>query len=154
MNENQKTARILSSITEEQWEAILNLLQTKGEMETYLNFKQEQHQLRDKVDELLLKLGASMKISGYKYLSEAIVMVCENKSLEQDFTQKLYPYMARINNVKQQKITHSIFYCIKIMYDRGDKELLKEITGYPTVDKEKPTNSEFILILARYVKSI
>ena len=94
-----------------------------------------------------------MKISGYKYLSEAIVMVCENKSLEQDFTQKLYPYMARINAVKQQKITHSMLYCIKLMYNSGDKKLLKEITGYPTAEKERPSNSEFILTLARYIKS-
>ena len=90
-----------------------------------------------------------LEIKGYQYLRDAIVMVVEDMDLLGAVTKELYPAIAKQNKTTPSRVERAIRHAIEVAWNRGRLETINDLFGYTVQhDKGKPTNSEFIAIIA------
>lgn len=101
------------------------------------------------VTSILHQMGVPAHIKGYQYLRDAIVFVAEDVNLLGAVTKELYPMIAEKYNTTASRVERAIRHGIELAWDRGNIELMNKYFGY-TIDVErgKPTNSEFIAMIA------
>ena len=63
-------------------------------------------------------------------------------------TKELYPAIAKINNTTSSRVERAIRHAIEVAWNRGKTDTVKSIFGNGDKDIGKPTNSEFIAIIA------
>ena len=64
-------------------------------------------------------------------------------------TKALYPQVAKKYNTTPSRVERAIRHAIEVAWDRGDIEVLQRYFGYTVSGvKGKPTNSEFIALIA------
>ena len=64
-------------------------------------------------------------------------------------TKVLYPAVARKFSTTPSRVERAIRHAIEVAWDRGDLETLQKFFGYTVSNiKGKPTNSEFIAMIA------
>ena len=101
------------------------------------------------VTEIIHEIGIPAHIKGYQYIREAIVEVVEDMDLIYAVTKALYPQVARKYNTTPSRVERAIRHAIEVAWDRGDIEVLQKYFGYTVSNiKGKPTNSEFIAMIA------
>ena len=67
-------------------------------------------------------------------------------------TKVLYPTVARRYNTTPSCVERAIRHAIEVACNRGDLEVLQRFFGYTISNaKGKPTNSEFIAMIADYL---
>ena len=67
-------------------------------------------------------------------------------------TKVLYPTVARRYNTTPSCVERAIRHAIEVAWNRGDLEVLQRFFGYTISNaKGKPTNSEFIAMIADYL---
>lgn len=88
-------------------------------------------------------------IKGYQYLREGIILTVRNMEVINAVTKVLYPEIAKRFGTTPSRVERAIRHAIEVAWDRGDLETLQKYFGY-TVNsaKGKPTNSEFIAMIA------
>lgn len=98
-------------------------------------------------------IGVPAHILGYTYLREAIIMCCTDPTCISGITKVLYPSIARKNQTTPSRVERAIRHAIEVGWSRGNMDVLNSIFGY-TIDsaKGKPTNSEFIAMLADNIR--
>jgi len=102
-----------------------------------------------RVTSLLHDIGVPAHIKGYQYLRDSIMMVISNPEVINAVTKVLYPEVARRYNTTPSRVERAIRHAIEVAWDRGDVEQIQKIFGYTVSNqKGKPTNSEFIAMLA------
>ncbi|AFV11825.1 stage 0 sporulation transcription factor Spo0A [Thermacetogenium phaeum DSM 12270] len=101
------------------------------------------------VTNLIHQMGVPAHVRGYQYIRDAIIMVVEETSLLGAVTKELYPAIAEKYNTTPSRVERAIRHAIELAWDRGNVELMNKFFGY-TIDVErgKPTNSEFIAMVA------
>jgi len=105
--------------------------------------------LFSEVTNVMHKIGIPAHVKGYQYIREAILMVVEDVSLLGAVTKELYPDIAKKYDTASSRVERGIRHAIELAWERGHTETLKQIFGYSmNVDRQKPTNSEFIALLA------
>lgn len=106
-----------------------------------------------KIAETLKELGVPADLSGYFYLRKAIELMVQDMSYMHGITKKLYPDVAKKFNTTPSRAERAIRHAIEVACYRGNIELQHKIFGN-TVDanKGKPTNSEFIVTVADWLK--
>lgn len=88
-------------------------------------------------------------IKGYQYLREAIILTINDMDIINAVTKVLYPEVARKFNTTPSRVERAIRHAIEVAWDRGDIETLQKFFGYTVSNiKGKPTNSEFIAMIA------
>lgn len=101
------------------------------------------------VTNMMHQLGIPAHVKGYQYIRDAILMVIEDVSLLGAVTKELYPAIAKKYNTAPSRVERGIRHAIELAWERGHMETLKRIFGYSmNIEKQKPTNSEFIALLA------
>jgi len=107
------------------------------------------HNLVSDVTTVMHQIGIPAHVKGYQYIREAILMVVEDVSLLGAVTKELYPDIAKKYNTASSRVERGIRHAIELAWERGNKDSLKRIFGYSmNVERQKPTNSEFIALLA------
>jgi two-component system response regulator (stage 0 sporulation protein A) len=104
-----------------------------------------------KVYGLIRRLGATSKYKGYYFLAEAIKMRMDYQDEPIKITKDIYPHLATKFRSTPMNIEHDIRTVINVCWITN-KDTLEEIAGYPL--NYKPTNSEFVDILAYYLKHL
>ncbi|MBQ0038270.1 MAG: sporulation transcription factor Spo0A [Clostridiales bacterium] len=101
------------------------------------------------VTEVIHEIGVPAHIKGYQYLREAIMIAVEDMEVINAVTKVLYPEVAKRFSTTPSRVERAIRHAIEVAWDRGDLETLQDYFGY-TVNsaKGKPTNSEFIAMIA------
>ena len=95
---------------------------------------------------MIHEIGVPAHIKGYHYLREAIYLSVKDMELVGSITKLLYPEIARIYRINNEKVERAIRSVIEVGWERGKEELYEEIFGYSkSFGKIRPTNSEFIL---------
>lgn len=106
-------------------------------------------QLRNIVTSIIHEIGVPAHIKGYQYLREAILMAVENMDVINAVTKALYPAVAARYSTTASRVERAIRHAIEVAWDRGDLETLQKYFGYTVSNtKGKPTNSEFIALIA------
>jgi len=105
--------------------------------------------LKDMVTEIIHDVGVPAHIKGYQYLRQAIILTVNDMEIINAVTKVLYPAVAEHFATTPSRVERAIRHAIEVAWDRGDLETLQKYFGY-TVNstKGKPTNSEFIAMIA------
>ena len=101
------------------------------------------------VTNLIHEVGVPAHIKGYQYLREAIMMVIKDIDVINQITKSLYPQIASKFNTTPSRVERAIRHAIEVAWGRGDQKTVEKIFGYTiSAAKRKPTNSEFIAMIA------
>ncbi len=111
------------------------------------------YDLEAMVTEFIHELGVPAHIKGYQYVRTAIMMVVENMELLNYITKQLYPVIAKKYSTTSSRVERAIRHSIEVAWTRGRPETMNKVFGY-TIDngKGKPTNSEFIAMVADRIR--
>ena len=105
------------------------------------------------VAKLMHEVGVPASIRGYDYIRESILMALSDRSVLKSITKELYPSIAQKNDTTASRVERAIRHAVEVAWQRGDVEVLNGIFGYTVKStKGKPTNGEFISMLAERVK--
>lgn len=105
--------------------------------------------LESTVTAIIHEIGVPAHIKGYQYLRDAIMRAAKDRAVMDGVTKVLYPDIARQYRTTASRVERAIRHAIEVAWDRGDLDTLQHYFGY-TVNaaKGKPTNSEFIALIA------
>lgn len=101
------------------------------------------------VTSVIHEIGVPAHIKGYQYLREAIMIAVRDMDVINAITKVLYPQVAKTFQTTPSRVERAIRHAIEVAWDRGDLETLQQFFGYTVSNtKGKPTNSEFIALIA------
>jgi len=101
------------------------------------------------VTNIIHEIGVPAHIKGYQYLREAIIIAIEDMDVINAITKVLYPQVAKTFQTTPSRVERAIRHAIEVAWDRGDLDTLQRFFGYTVSNtKGKPTNSEFIALIA------
>ncbi|ACV62870.1 sporulation transcriptional activator Spo0A [Desulfofarcimen acetoxidans DSM 771] len=101
------------------------------------------------VTNIIHEMGVPAHIKGYHYLRDAILMVINEVNLLGAVTKELYPMIAEKYHTTPSRVERAIRHAIELAWDRGNVEMMTKYFGYTiNLDRGKPTNSEFIAMVA------
>ncbi len=105
--------------------------------------------LEAQVTRIIHQVGIPAHIKGYQYLRCAIMMVVKDPGVIGEVTKTLYPGVAKEFSTTSSRVERAIRHAIEVAWDRGDVDMLNSFFGYTVqVGKGKPTNSEFVAMIA------
>ena len=105
--------------------------------------------LETEITNIIHEIGVPAHIKGYMYLREAITMVVNDMELLSAVTKELYPSIAKKYNTTASRVERAIRHAIEVAWGRGQVDAINKLFGYTIHnEKGKPTNSEFIAIIA------
>ena len=111
--------------------------------------RNDKNSIEAMVTGIIHEIGVPAHIKGYQYLREAIIIAVGDMDVINAITKVLYPQVAKTFQTTPSRVERAIRHAIEVAWDRGDLETLQKYFGY-TVNgaKGKPTNSEFIAMIA------
>ncbi|EJA6348291.1 sporulation transcription factor Spo0A [Clostridioides difficile] len=105
--------------------------------------------IETEITNIIHEIGVPAHIKGYLYLREAIKMVIDNVELLGAVTKELYPSIAKKFNTTPSRVERAIRHAIEVAWSRGKVDTINQLFGYTVHNtKGKPTNSEFIAMIA------
>jgi two-component system response regulator (stage 0 sporulation protein A) len=105
--------------------------------------------LEAKVTNVLHEIGVPAHIRGYHYMREAIMMSVEDLDVLNYITKELYPSIAKKCGTTPSRVERAIRHAIEVAFSRGKIDVIDSLFGYTVnTHKGKPTNSEFIALIA------
>ena len=117
------------------------------------NIKVNGEPVEVKITNLIHDLGVPAHIKGYQYLREAILMAVNNEEIINAVTKSLYPLLAKKYETTPSRVERAIRHAIEVAWNRGEIAVHDKIFGYTVnSNKGKPTNSEFIALIADKIR--
>lgn len=107
------------------------------------------NELEIMITDIIHQIGVPAHIKGYHYLREAIMLSVNNPDIINSITKQLYPTVAKKFQTTPSRVERAIRHGIEVAWDRGNVDVLNSYFGYTIhVGRGKPTNSEFIAMIA------
>lgn len=114
-----------------------------------LNEENQKVSIETDVTNVIHEIGVPAHIKGYQYLRDSIIMAVEDTDILNSITKVLYPAIAKKYQTTASRVERAIRHAIEVAWSRGKMETLEELFGYTVNNgKGKPTNSEFIALIA------
>ncbi|WP_249871951.1 sporulation transcription factor Spo0A [Oceanobacillus saliphilus] len=111
--------------------------------------ERKKQDLEANITNIIHEIGVPAHIKGYMYLREAITMVYNDIELLGSITKVLYPDIAKKFNTTASRVERAIRHAIEVAWSRGNIDSISALFGYTiNISKAKPTNSEFIAMVA------
>lgn len=105
--------------------------------------------IENDVTEIIREIGIPAHIKGYQYIREGIIMAVNDMNMLNYITKLLYPSIAKKYKTTSSSVERAIRHAIEVAWGRGKIEVIEEMFGYTvSAGKGKPTNSEFIALIA------
>ncbi|MBS5652387.1 sporulation transcription factor Spo0A [uncultured Eubacterium sp.] len=105
------------------------------------------------VTAIIHDVGVPAHIKGYQYLREAIIMSVNDTEMLNSITKILYPTIAKKYQTTSSRVERAIRHAIEVAWNRGRMDTIDELFGYTiNAEKGKPTNSEFIALIADKIR--
>ena len=109
--------------------------------------------LESRVTNMLHEIGIPAHIKGYHYLRDAIIMAVKDMDVLNAITKILYPTVAKKYQTTSSRVERAIRHAIEVAWSRGKMDTIDELFGYTvSTGKGKPTNSEFIALIADKIR--
>ncbi len=109
--------------------------------------------LESDVTNIIHEIGVPAHIKGYQYLREAIIMSVNDIEMLNSITKILYPTIAKNFQTTPSRVERAIRHAIEVAWSRGKMDTIDELFGYTINNgKGKPTNSEFIALIADKIR--
>ncbi|HIR35608.1 MAG TPA: sporulation transcription factor Spo0A [Candidatus Faecimorpha stercoravium] len=101
------------------------------------------------VTNMIHEIGVPAHIKGYQYLRDAIIMALEDMDILNAITKQLYPAIAKKYDTTPSRVERAIRHAIEVAWSRGKMDTIDKLFGYTINNgKGKPTNSEFVALIA------
>ena len=121
----------------------------KKNEESIQEVSSKRENLESRVTNMLHEIGIPAHIKGYHYLRDAIMMAVNDMDVLNAITKILYPTVAKKYRTTSSRVERAIRHAIEVAWSRGKLDTLDELFGYTvSTGKGKPTNSEFIALIA------
>ena len=105
------------------------------------------------VTNIIHEIGVPAHIKGYQYLREAIIMSVNDIEMLNSITKILYPTIAKKYQTTPSRVERAIRHAIEVAWSRGKMDTIDELFGCTINNgKGKPTNSEFIALIADKIR--
>lgn len=105
--------------------------------------------IETRVTAILHEIGVPAHIRGYHYMRDAILMAIDDIDVLNYITKELYPSIAKKCNTTPSRVERAIRHAIEVAWSRGKVDAIDSLFGYTISNhKGKPTNSEFIALIA------
>ena len=160
--DNKKVYEILEELiqTNKEFQIMIHVPQNQAESHTPCTMsvktgetKSESRDLEKDVTDMIHEIGVPAHIKGYHYLREAIMMCVEDVDMLNAITKVLYPTIAENFQTTPSRVERAIRHAIEVAWSRGRMETLDGLFGYTiNTGKGKPTNSEFIALIADKIR--
>ena len=122
-------------------------------VENTCNEKKMIENLENQVTDMIHEVGVPAHIKGYQYLRDAIIMVIEEPDMLNSITKILYPTIAKRNQTTPSRVESAIRHAIEVAWSRGNMDIINSLFSYTvSTGKGKPTNSEFIALIADKIR--
>lgn len=109
--------------------------------------------LENTVTNMIHEIGIPAHIKGYHYLRDAIMMAVEDMDVLNAITKILYPTVAKKHHTTSSRVERAIRHAIEVAWNRGKVDVLDKLFAYTvSYGKGKPTNSEFIALIADTIR--
>ncbi len=109
--------------------------------------------LESDVTDIIHEIGVPAHIKGYQYLRDAIMMSVNDTEMLHSITKILYPTIAKRFQTTPSRVERAIRHAIEVAWSRGKMDTIDELFGYTVNNgKGKPTNSEFIALIADKIR--
>ena len=154
MTEKQKkdikiALEIIKETSVGDWENFLDSIDIDNNVMTKLQLVSSKNTLDKKVARVLHVMGMPANILGYKYVKKAIMLVIEDPTYMSQVVKRLYKDIASEYETKPNRVERAIRHAIEVTCERGSLKMMEQIFGLTIInEKGKPTNSEFISMLA------
>ena len=131
-------------------ERIRDLINSKPSVEKETPTKKHKPStLDEKISEIFISIGIPPHIKGYSYVREGIKMTINHPYIINSVTKELYPSIAQKFSTTSSKVERAIRHAIEVAWNRGRIDAINAIFGSRIyLGAEKPTNSEFIALVA------
>lgn len=105
--------------------------------------------IEERISSIFISIGIPPHIKGYRYLREGIRMAVEEPQIINNVTKVLYPRIGEKYATSASKVERAIRHAIEVAWNRGRVEAINAVFGARVyLGSEKPTNSEFIALVA------
>lgn len=132
---------------------IENLVAWRGEKSKRKTVVNTNDDLELVISDIMRQIGVPAHIKGYQYLRRSIMYSVKDSEMISSVTKILYPTVAKDFNTTPSRVERAIRHAIEVAWDRGDVEVLSSFFGYTIqAQRGKPTNSEFIAMIADKIK--
>ncbi len=109
--------------------------------------------LRNCTRKFQMRMKMPIAINGFLYIQDAVEIACEKPLVLQKVVADLYPEIAARYHVPPGCVERCIRTAVEQTFERGDMDFLYPHFGHAIrANTGKPTNSEFIAILAEMVR--
>ena len=137
-----------------EFQVVITVPSIRGEEENAVAAPEEKnYDLEQDVTDMIHEIGVPAHIKGYQYLREAIMMSVEDSEMMGSITKILYPTIAKKYRTTASRVERAIRHAIEVAWNRGRMETLDDMFGYTiNTGKGKPTNSEFIALIADKIR--
>ena len=116
---------------------------------TEVRDKRKTNSLDEKISNIFITIGIPPHIKGYQYLREGIKMAVEDPAIINKVTKELYPQIGKKFETSASKVERAIRHAIEVAWNRGRTDAISSIFGAKVyIGNERPTNSEFIALVA------
>ena len=145
-----------------EFQVVITVPSIKGEEDGTLNVQkintvaapeEKNFDLEQDVTDMIHEIGVPAHIKGYQYLREAIMMSVNDSEMMGSITKILYPTIPKKYQTTSSRVERAIRHAIEVAWNRGRMETLDDMFGYTiNTGKGKPTNSEFIALIADKIR--
>lgn len=105
------------------------------------------------VTNIIHEIGVPAHIKGYQYLRDSIMLAVMDMDILNSITKQLYPTIAKKHNTTPSRVERAIRHAIEVAWNRGKMDTIDALFGYTIhAGKGKPTNSEFIALIADKIR--
>ncbi len=130
-------------------ERIAQLVAEEGARAAEVSERKRLSSLDEKISNIFISIGIPPHIKGYNYLREGIKMAVSDPSIINNITKGLYPTIGEKYQTTASKVERAIRHAIEVAWNRGRIDAVNAIFGVRVyIGTEKPTNSEFIALVA------
>ncbi len=130
-------------------ERILEVFEVKGKKADNFNLPSRSKVIDERLSSIFINVGIPPHIKGYSFLREGVKLAIDKPEIVNNITKQLYPMIAEIFNTTASKVERAIRHAIEVAWNRGRIDNINNILGVRAfVGKEKPTNGEFIALIA------
>lgn len=156
--DNERMFRMISDLIskDKEFQIMITVPSAKKYEQTALAGTEKKLQpwdLEKAATDMIHEIGVPAHIKGYQYLREAIIMSVEDVEMLNSITKILYPSIAKKYQTTPSRVERAIRHAIEVAWSRGRMETLDALFGYTiNIGKGKPTNSEFIALIADKIR--
>ena len=110
------------------------------------------HPLESVITDIIHEIGVPAHIKGYQYLREGILFTIRDAGSVAGITKVIYPEIAKKFSTTSACVERAMRHAIEVAWDRGDEDVRQKIfRGTVSGNRGKPTNGEFIAMIAEHV---